>query len=913
MSSYCIETGASDRVRACANLSDAMLEPGTLVGSYEIVESVGKGGMGEVYRARDNKLERDIALKVLPPEFSENAERIARFDREARLLGSLNHPNIATLHGLEENEGQKFLVMELVEGKTLDELGVLSLDDALPLFAQLADGLAAAHDQGVLHRDLKPANIKVTPDDKVKILDFGLAKALGDDEVESESSDSPTRTKDTALGTVIGTAPYMSPEQARGKPVDKRTDVWAYGCCLYESLTGGRGFDGETVADIIGAITKTEPDLTRVPLRARPLVERCLDKDVSTRLRDVGDARLLLEEREAPVAAPSRKLWLVAAVAVVVGAVGASFLTRTESRDPAAPLRRFVAATDAVTVGLGTNLAVSPDGSTLVYTAQEDGVDYLFSRPLDSVTAVKLPRTRDGRHPVFSPDGRQLAFFAEGQIKKMLVAGGTVTSLMEAPIFQGMTWESDESILVAQLSKGIFRLSSRGGAPAQFTFNEPSMSNGHFWPTMLPGRRGVLFTLRGPDNAQGAVLRDSRLAVADLETGEFRVLLDEEGYSGVYIPTGHLLFVRGYDVLVAAFDLDPLRVIGEPELAILDVDRKPGGIAQLSVASDGTLAYIPRTDRDRQRRLVWWDRSGAYSNATEESGMFTFSRISPDGRRIAFVPGPYNTAIQFYWGMRGYFRGAGVVIYDVDRGTQTPLRFSENGLAPSWSPDGARIAFTRQLPGDSERWGVFTSALVADEPPELVADAPFAKADGWTPDGSGIIVSRSREGDAFFDGDSVADLSLVSAEGGAAEAFLDNDVSEFDSALSPDGGLLAFVSMETGREEVHLATFPAPTRRWPVSSDGGFHPRWSPTGDELFYVYGNRLFSVDVERGDGIRLGPPRVVVDDPAIEVAAGWDVHPDGERFLFQRRLDEGRKDEIHVVLNWFQELERLVPLKR
>ena len=617
-------------------------EPGKKLAHYEILEPIGKGGMGEVYRAKDSKLGRDVAIKVLPEEFSQDEERLARFKREAKVLASLNHPRIASIYGLEEAEGAHFLVLELVEGETLEERirrGPIPVEKALGIASKIADALGEAHERGIVHRDLKPANIKLTRDDDddddgdISVLDFGLAKALSEDATEADvaSSMSPTIARaGTRLGVILGTAAYMSPEQAKGKRVDRRTDVFAFGCVLYEMLTGRKAFEGDVVSEVIASVLAREPDMSRLPAnlnpRIRELLARCLEKDPKKRWQAVGDLRVeidsVLEDPDRGLA-PSARLrtstgigvrghivWaLVTVAAAIVAAVVATRLAPT----PEATVRRFVLEPQPGQM-LGTNplpgndLALSPDGDQLVYAAIEDGIQQLFLRPIDAFQADAIPETEGGYAPFFSPDGQWVGFFMGSALYKVQIPGGTPLRMLdiEVPNVAGASWGPDDTIVVGFRVAGLARASASGGEVEILAVPDLEQGESQFlWPHILPGGRAAVFTIfRGPN------LQNARLALVSLDTGERRLLSDEEGYAAQYVSTGHLVYGRSGIVMAVPFDLESHAVSGTPVQMLHDVFTKQAGAQSITVSEEGTLAFIPGEETVDDRLLVWVDRAG---------------------------------------------------------------------------------------------------------------------------------------------------------------------------------------------------------------------------------------------------------------------------------------------------------------
>jgi serine/threonine-protein kinase len=554
------------------------LTSGTRLGAYEILAPIGAGGMGEVYQARDTKLGREVAIKVLPEAFSEDKERLARFEREARLLASLNHPNIATLHGLEESADTHYLVMELVPGETLGERiqrGLIPIDEALPLFTQIAEGLEAAHEKGVIHRDLKPGNIKVTPEGKVKVLDFGLAKAFAEEGAATDLSQSPTMTREaTQAGVIMGTAAYMSPEQARGKTVDKRADIWAFGCCLYEALTGRKAFGGETVTDVFAAIVRAEPRWDALPpptpQSIRRLLPRCLEKDPNRRLHDIADARIELETAPAEPspgvegATPKKRLISLALAGLAVGAVIASFVVwnlRPSSPRPMGRLALTVPAGQRPIGHLWSSLAISPDGTHVVYKAREGDKEQLYLRPMDRLEAEPIPGTEGAVSPFFSPDGLWIGFFADGQLKKVSIRGGAPQILCEVAVTDTSVprWGSNGRIFIGTDAE-ITQVSSNGGTPELVTAADSEKGEADLLLSdVLPGGKAILFSVW----VGGQSWDELSIVVYSLETGERSVLI-EGGTNARYVPTGHLVYVRSATLMAVPFDLARLEVTGPP-------------------------------------------------------------------------------------------------------------------------------------------------------------------------------------------------------------------------------------------------------------------------------------------------------------------------------------------------------------
>jgi serine/threonine-protein kinase len=888
------------------------LRIGTMLGQYEILSPIGAGGMGEVYQARDTKLGRDVAIKVLPETFSQDKERVARFEREARLLASLNHPNIASIYDLEHSDGVQFLVLELVPGETLAERiarGAIPVDEALPLFKQMAEGLAAAHEKGVIHRDLKPANVKVTPEGKVKILDFGLAKAFAEEGLPpAELSQSPTMTREgTRAGVIMGTASYMSPEQARGKVVDKRADLWAFGCVLYEALAGHKAFDGETVTDVLAAIVKSDPNWNALPPPTpnvvRRLLSRCLQKDPNRRARDIADVGLEIEDAlnepsdtvtaDSGVAKRKLLLWSVASLAfgTVLAGIAVWHLKRPEPGRVVRLAVTFPTNEEVALEGGGNPLALSPDGSRLVYAARGEGGHQLYLRSLGEPDAAPIPGTEDARNPFFSPDGEWMGFFAGGQLKKVAFGGGAPVTVCEteAMSVRGASWGADDQIVFSLESpSGLRRVPVGGGIPQMLT--TPHSDKGEFshrWPHVLPGGKAVIFTIEtkgGFDEAQ--------IAVQILETGERRILVDG-GTDASYVSTGHLVYARAGSLLAVPFDLSRLAVTGHP-VQILDdvVTNPPTGAAFYALSNDGSLAYLRGGPVSAERKLVWVDREGNAKPLSEGPGAYVAPRLSPDGSKLAVTIQASNDDV---W------------IYDLARDTLTRLTVeaSEDGWSLAWTPKGDRLTFNSDRAGGMS---LFWKPVDGSGLAEQLATSEYVQFPGsWSPDGNWLV---------FTEGHPITknDLWVLPNEGERKpQPWLQTPSQELVARFSPDGRSVAYISDESGRYEVYVRPFPGPGEKWQISTQGGAEPVWSRDGQELFYRNEDRLMAVDVTTQPAFRAGKPRLLFER---QYYRGWadcphyDVSTDGHRFVMIQPGQETGLRHIDVVLNWSEELKRLVP---
>jgi eukaryotic-like serine/threonine-protein kinase len=877
---------------------------GARLGPYEVLSPLGAGGMGEVYRARDTKLGREVAVKVLPDAFVSDPERLARLEREARLLASLNHPNIATLYAFENEQGIRFLVMEVVEGPTLGERlgeGPLPVRDALEFFRQVADGLAAAHRKGVVHRDLKPGNLKIAPGGLAKILDFGLATTIVPG-VAGDVTNSPTASvSHTATGVIQGTAPYMAPEQAKGKQADERSDVFAFGVTLYEALAGRRAFAGDSVTEVLAAVLEREPDLAVLPPETpdlvRFLLRRCLKKNPDERLRDVAEAKAVLAEalsagaeppavRATPTAAPGRRSprrlaqGLGALALVAAGAVAGRHLWRRPDAAVPAPVRRF-----QIDDAAGGAPRVSPDGKHIVYA---DG-ERLRIRDLDRLESRAIPGSERSGEPFWAPDGQSVAFFAGGLLKRAPVEGGIARAICEikpAGLVLGGTWSSSGSIVVALgPALGLYEVSADGGELRPLLKPDPAKGIFDFHaPRFLPDGRSLLLIVHPQTGFQ------FYLAVFDGK--EVRRLLPESTPpvdNAAYSRSGYVLFQRQEDrssLLAVPFDASRLAVRGEPVHLAEDAGDP-------SVSSDGVLVY--RTGGPLASDLVLVDRSGAIQRTISPGHQIArFPRVSPDGKRILITESKGGN--QDAW------------VEDIERGTRVRLTSGpETDVAGSWSASGERVAIMS---------GLLTDSVVvllpsdgsghAERLPFRANTLPEANdvSVDWSPDGR-YVIYRSM-GDLW-----VGDVTGTSAP----VAFAQTPFTETEGRFSPDGRYVAYMSNESGRFEVYVRPFPAGDRKWTLSTNGGAAPRWSRRGDELFYVEGTTVMSVAVSTRDGFRSSPPRKLFDAAAIgatatasfsSMIATYDPMPDGLGFAIIRN-PPARERKLVVVENWAEELKK------
>jgi serine/threonine-protein kinase len=893
------------------------LEPGQKFSHYRLVEKIGEGGMGVVWRARDTRLDRDVALKVLPEAFTSDADRLARFEREAKVLASLNHPNIGSIHGLEEADGVKALVLELVEGPTLADRiaeGPIPLDEALPIARQVAEAFEAAHEQGIIHRDLKPANVKVKTNGTVKVLDFGLAKAFLPEVGDADLSQSPTLTaRATQMGVIMGTAAYMSPEQARGKPVDKRTDIWAFGCLLYETLTGRQTFPGETVSDTIAAVLKQEPNWSALPastpIKVRDLLQRCLQKDSQQRLRDIGDARIEIEESLAePSAAPREGMavrigpswkrpvtWSVLGLLVVLSALTGGLtvwrLIRTPLSSP--PLNRLAvplqSAAPLESKTLHPAVALSPDGTHLVYVARRSDSTQLYLRPMDQFEATPIPGTEGGSGPFFSPDGRWVGFFADGMLKKVSLLGGSPLRICEVPsaMVRGASWGGDDTIVFSWLaSMGLLRVSAKGGIPKAVT---EAGSHSYLWPEILPGGRDILFT----SIARGR-FADARIGVLSLETGETK-FLDVLGSNAHYAPSGHVVFARAGALLAVPFDLEQRESIGEPMIVVEDVMGNPStGAGHFSISGAGDLAYVGGAVDAAESTLVWVDRRGKEEPLPLPQGVYEDPRLSPNGQRLAVTVNSND-----------------IWVYDVNRGTPIRLTFDEAvEHEPIWTPDEKRITFSSNRDGTPNLF--WRLADGSGEAEQLTKSEYAHYANAWSPDGKVLIYTTTS------DRIGGVDTWLFRLDNGMndrkTEPFINTPHSEWSAKFSPNGRWVAYLSDEMGQAEVYVRPYPERDPKIPISTGGGVEPVWARDGRELFYRNGDKMMVVSITVEPTFIPSKPEMLFEGQYRLSAPGYpyyDVAPDGQRFVMIKASGvRSAPTYVNVVLNWFEELNRLLP---
>jgi eukaryotic-like serine/threonine-protein kinase len=896
------------------------LAPGTRLGAYEVTVQIGAGGMGEVYRATDTNLKRQVAIKVLPGSPAADPERLARFQREAEVLATLNHPNIAAIYGLERCDGVTALVLELVEGPTLaDQIahGPILVDDALPIARQIADALEAAHEQNIVHRDLKPANIKLRPDGAVKVLDFGLAKAFDPLAlpVSANVTASPTITTPammTGVGMILGTAAYMAPEQAKGRPADKRSDVWAFGCVLYEMLTGKRAFEGENWSETLAAVLRGEPDWTALPATVSPavrmLVQRCLEKDRRRRVADISIARYVLTETVSvspgtdgqTIAGVRLPLWR--RVGALVGTAVVSVIMATTATwlamQPAAPrVTRLTMETQGVTsLSFGHDLTFTPDGLRVIYVGNNR--TQLFVRSLDALEPTVLVTGTGLQEPFVSPDGQWVGFGEALALKKVALSGGPAITL--APIggpTYGATWMPDDTIIVGSVA-GLLSVPAAGGKPSVVTQPDRARGEGnYFWPDVLPGGRAVLFTSRTVEGG-------ADVAVRDLRTGAQKILL-RSGSDARYVSSGHVVYMAGGTLSAVAFDVRRLEVRGPPVSVVSQVMRSSTGSGlsgEFAVAADGTLAYVsaPPGAVPNARTLVWVDRAGHEQPIAAPPHPYLNPRLSPDGTRIAV-----------------YRQDGEQDIWILDEGRKRLTRLTIDPAAdmiPVWTPDGRRVIFTSNREGGS--FNLWWQPLDGAKADRLATSEHVQVPTSISADGTALIFSE----DTATTGTHLMRLALDGTE--RVTPLLQTRADELNGELSPDGHWLAYQSDKSGREDVYVRPYPdtgAGERE--VSTDGGIQPVWPKKSKELFYLaLDGSVMSVAVEADDHIWHDAAPVKLFQGRYDTRGPtpprmYDVSPNGQRFLMLKPAGADQpvaSPSITIVQHFAEELKQRVPVK-
>jgi len=866
--------------------------------------------MGEVYRATDTKLRREVAIKVLPDAFTQDAERLARFEREAQVLAQLHHPHIASIFGLEESSGVRALVMELVEGPTLaDRLkdGPLSIEESLSIARQIAEALEEAHEKGIVHRDLKPQNVKAPRDGKVKVLDFGLAKAM--DQAATASGSDPSRSptlinsptltsvQGTQLGMILGTAAYMAPEQARGGSIDRRADIWAFGVVLYEMLTGRSLFGADTVSDTLAGVLKSEIDLSKLPAgtpaAVRELLRRCLERNPKNRLRDIGDARLVLaetkhEDDEAPAVASAswtRALpWAVALIAIAT-AIALGVSRRSDAIPSERPLTAFgvlVPQDYYLPKSDKPLLDLSSDGRTLLFVAEGKARESVLKRTLDRLDASAVPGTEGAQEPRLSPDGRWIAFFADGNLRKIPAEGGTAITLADARAPRGLAWAPDGSIVYSPVyNSGLKRIPATGGAPIDLTKLDPARSErSHRWPQVLPDGRTVIFTvgdMTSPGDYDGA-----KIDAVNLDTGKRSTLL-EGARMARYTRAGYLVYQHQETLMAARFDPVQLKLTGPP----FTIQERVGGETSsgagfFAVSDAGVIAVAPRGAIPDERVLVIVDRQGKETELAVPAAPYNLPRFSPDGKTIAVAIGS------------GASSDDDIYLIEPQAARTQRLTFGQGHGHPLWSRDGRWITYTK---GRSGQVGYASKAADGSGAEALLmASTTMGFADAWFPDGKRIAVTDASES---------IDIKVLEADHKTVRPlFASASAAEFAPAISPDDRYIAYTSTETGNEEVFVESFPPGGGRWQVSTEGGTGPAWSRDGRQLFFASGEAVMAVDVDARGVFRPGVPRALFSGPydlRTPPVRNFDVGPDGRFVMVKRKFLAGVPRQLVLLDGW------------
>jgi Tol biopolymer transport system component len=883
------------------------LTPGSRLGVYEVVSPLGAGAMGEVWRARDTRLSREVALKVLPASLAMDRERLQRFEREAQVLASLNHPNIASIYGVEEADGQTALVLELVEGPTLDERiaqGPLPVDDAVGIARQIAEALEYAHERGVVHRDLKPANVKLSPDGRVKVLDFGLAKAIAADPAgRSDSAISPTITSlGTVAGMVLGTAAYMAPEQARGVGVDRRADIWSFGVVLWEMLTGKRLFDDATVSDTLAAVLRAPIEWSELPPATPPglvrLLKRCLERDHKKRLRDIGEARIALEgdgnllsqaetvggpgsdASHAPKHSMLRTIvWAAAAVVVALSAVAIAGLLRKPAGEQ--PVMRFQVATDAKLTAM-TWPRISPDGKTIAFLGRDaSGKTSIWIRPLNAFTPYQLADTEGAARPFWSPDSRYVAYFvSRSQLKKAPVAGGPPQLIAEADGGADGSWGSAGEVLFdGRAVDPIRRVPASGGAATQATTPDASKGEaGHAWPYFLPDGKHFLFLAMSKRAGDKATLR-----VGSLDSKDSKVVGPSD--SRAEYANGYILYVLQGTLVARRFELDKLEASGEPIPLAEHLSVDANDTAAFSVSNDGVLVFA-QGEAAATSELVWLDRTGKELGKIGQPGPYADVALSPDDTRLAY-------------GFAERSGAADIWVRDLKRDVASRLTFNpRNDIWPVWSPDGRRIAYSSDA---TTHYAILMrdASGTGNEQAVYSDDDADVGVDDWSRSGDMLairVLPASRRWD----------IKILPIGGTTKPVdYVVGESNEFAARFSPDGRYVAYVSNESGTNEVYVQTYPPSGGKWQISSGGGAQPQWRADGKELFFLSpDDTLQAVPVSTGASFEPGIPKPLFKR-TIErsglVRSRWCPTSDGQRFVLNAAREAGHSPPFAVVLNW------------
>ncbi len=886
------------------------LSIGTRLGPYEILAPLGTGGMGEVYRARDTRLDRAVAVKILPAHLSSDATLRQRFEQEAKAISSLNHPHICALYDVGHQDGTDFLVMEYLEGETLAKLlekGPLPLAQVLKYGVEIADALDKAHRRGIVHRDLKPGNIMITKSG-AKLLDFGLAKAAVPLTSGATLTSAPTRTTPvTQQGAIVGTFQYMSPEQLEAKELDARSDIFSFGSVLYEMVTGLRAFPGKSQFSVASAILEKEPErISKLQPTTPPVVDRairvCFAKDPENRWQTARDLLLELKwiaegadqavpsEAAANRAVLGRRALLLSLGTLLVGATIAGVASWELKTTPPGPIIRTVINLPPGQRLTGLDLpalALSPDGSQLAYVAIQGSTQQLYLRAMDNLVARPISGTEGAMSPFFSPDGRWLGFFAGGKLKKISINGGLAQVLSDAVLPRGASWGSQGIIAFAPSGTSVLQqVSDNGGTPQPLTRLEKGDASQR-WPEFLPGGGAVLFTT----GATMANWMNGQVAAQSVRTGERKNLI-RGGAQPHYTQSGHLVYAQGANLMAVPFDSQTLALTGAAVPVVQGVRQSSSnGSAQYSFSATGSLVYVPGTVQGEQRKLVWVTRAGVEQPVAAPARVYRGLRLSPDGRNVATAIDEEETQV---WQ------------YDLSRETLTRLTFGGNvGSNPVWSPNGKRLAFTSNREGPINLFWQLTDGSGGLE--RLSTSDYINTPMSWSPDGQILAFIEINPTTGY-------DIWMLRLSDRKAQPFLRTQFNESTPRFSPDGRWLAYISDESGRYEIYVQPYPGPGGKWQISTDGGTEPAWNSNGRELFYRNGDRMLAVDIATQPGFTAGKPHVLFQgsyEPSPGSNPNYDVDFGGQRFLMLKQIEQEQSaTQINVVLNWFEELKRRVP---
>jgi len=880
-----------------------VLTASTKLGRYEIRSKIGEGGMGEVYRAYDEAMHREVAIKVLPAALTTDKDRLARFEQEAQTAGSLNHPNILVIHHIETHDGAPYIVSELLDGETLrDRMGGVALAQrkAIDYALQIAQGLAAAHEKGIIHRDLKPENVFITKDGRVKILDFGLAKLAGTDGSHTQT-EVPTRRVNTDPGMVMGTIGYMSPEQLRGQLADHRSDIFSFGAILYEMLSGRRAFRGDSTADTISAILREEPpDLSSTNRNINPALERvvnhCLEKNPEERFNSARDLAFALEAASGPSTtsadtatiltklAPTKTdrhailPWAIATLLLIACVAFALLYFWPRATDKRAISFAIEIPDKATDMG---DVSISPDGQLIVFEASVDGKNSLYLRSLDSVELKHLPGTDGGYLPFWSPDNRYIGFFAEGKLKKIDVNGGSTQTICDSGNSSGGTWNSEGVILFSSQGQPLRRVAAAGGAPTAALTLEPKAIQ-HDYPLFLPDGRHFLYA--SWDGNPATV--DIYIGALD---GTHRLLFAVDSNVG-YAASGYLLFARDNTLMAQAFDAAKLALSGEP-FPVLEHMAFDGGssFAYFSIAENGTIVF--RKSGDNSRQLMWVDRSGKQIGPAGPPGAYNDIMLSPDQTKAAIQK--IDGANSDVW------------IMDLVRGVPTRFTFTESSEDnPSWSPDGKNLIYTSTNASNHTTFFRKNSSGGGNEEKIYESDAAVDDGTDWSGDGKNLLWEQGGA-------NTLQDIWVLPLDGnGSAHALLNSQFSEYHPRFSPDSHWFAYVSNESGRSEIYVQTFPLSGGKWQVSTGGGAQPRWRRDGKELYFIAPDRkVMAVDVKLGQTFEMGTPKPLFQTQVSSFGSPnrYDVSADGQKFLVNSSVQETSVAPLRVIVNWAAGLKK------